>query len=51
MDIIPSPRKRKQSNPCEYKQNKIKQARIMGLSYINNKGNEVPPKHPEFSCR
>ena len=28
--VIPSPRKRKESIPCEYKHNKIKQARLMG---------------------
>ncbi|KAG8308207.1 hypothetical protein J6590_002293 [Homalodisca vitripennis] len=49
--IIPSPRKRKESNSSEYKHNKIKQARLMGRSNINHKGNEVSPKHPEFTCR
>lgn len=49
--IVPSPRKRKGSNPSAYKGNVIKEARKSGGSYINYKGNEVAPKHPGFTCR
>lgn len=49
--IIPSPRKRKLSDPSSYKVNIIKEARRSGKPYINYKGHEVPPKHPGFTCR
>lgn len=47
---IPSPRKRKVSNPSEYKSKKIKLARLIGGAYVNHKGNEVAPKRPGFTC-
>ena len=50
-NIVGSPRKRNASNPSAYKVNKVKLARLKGQSYINRKGNEVPPRHPKFACR
>ncbi|XP_046679456.1 uncharacterized protein LOC124366901 [Homalodisca vitripennis] len=43
-------RKRKFTDPSEYKRNQIRKAIIKGEKYVNHKGNETPAKKPSFTC-
>lgn len=51
MSEYPSPRKRKQKHPENYKQTKVKIAKLQGMEYITSKGKTVAAKRPGFDCK
>lgn len=44
------PKRKKTSDPQNYKRNKIKLARSKGEEYLSHRGKKVPAKAPGISC-